>query len=980
MHNGYWAILGAVLLLVLTGALARVGERGVDYAFDALGLGGLRRYRLGLREWYRYHSVGFLGRSVDVTGVYEPVEYDPGSGRRDRVSATFGRLRRLVILGPAGAGKSMLVKHTLLEWSRAPGWWRRRDVPILVDLQRLGETSGDLGGLVVREMERSRIGRPPRRLAAARRRGRFFFLFDGLDEVPAGIRDQAVVALRDFSRDYPLCRMVVTCREAAYAGELTHMGQPFSHVAIAELDDAAMLRLLRQLGFLRGGEARLVEILRGRPALLRMARNPLLLTIIAYVHANTAATPAGPLPIPVSRADFYGVAIDLLTERDERNAVAGSPARFSPADQREALRDLALGLIDGEFGPDHVTIGRGELIRYLGQWLEKRGQDRRGEDLLATFVERSQLLEPAGLSVLRYRFRHATFRDALAAQRLGDRPEALTARYVADPDEWNETVLLWAGASGALATLLVAELAGSGDPRHQLLALEILTESAEVDPALAQRLVDHFTPRLAAPSCEQRIIDVAGQLAGQELYSGPALYAWLREAALSAAEPLRSRARDALAVTNLADAADLLVALLEADRTAMAPILRMGQVALSALAASARSGSPAAVDVIALIGTPDATLTMVELLGRSGPVAERAAWRLATRTGDEATVEMIRRVRREKLTLDDNARALADSYQWVLEPFAGGRGVTAAFAADGSTALPVVLGYVAALLKTGTEPIPEDVVTVDWRLALPLAVIGVVNSAKVSRVSRWTEFVRSLDLPLRRRRAASLDESAATVDAIDRRLDDPLTPPARRDVAEALAKIADPRHSQMLAMLPRSVIHATLRSLVKRRAPRIDESGWVAARRKTPEPTRLGQIVGGLAAGYILALVIIGGYRLVAAFFTSAGGPVWPSWLVVGAAAVAFGSVALNTVHEDWEWLESLCQAALGVIAVTVFVTALLQLADWIGGPLAVALLFGIPVVILALVAVTLWRYWRYRSDAARLLPELLELAENPRS
>ena len=230
----------------------------------------------------------------------------------------------------------------------------------------------------------------------------------------------------------------MTCRETSYDGELADLAQPFESISIADLDDPAMLRLLRQLQLMPAGEeARLVEILRARPALLRMARNPLMLTIIAYVHTNTAPSSDTPLVLPTSRGEVYRQAIDLLIRRDGRGDRPRSNSRIAVEDQRLVLQDLALALVRGRFGTDMVTVGRSDLIRFLSGWLTARGQDPRGEEVLSTLVERVQMIVPVDAPAGRYRFRHATFRDALVAIRLDSdaATEFLGARARAFRDE-----------------------------------------------------------------------------------------------------------------------------------------------------------------------------------------------------------------------------------------------------------------------------------------------------------------------------------------------------------------------------------------------------------------------------------------------------------------------------------------------------------------------------------------------------------------
>ena len=176
-------------------------------------------------------------------------------------------------------------------------------------------------------------------------------LLDGLDE--AASRDEREVMVRLIEKAaeaYSKCRFVVTTRpqgKAAIAG--------FDEVTIDPLEPDAIAGFLdhwcRVLTFesedrraKHHGE--LLEALRSRPEIRRMAKNPVMLTALAVVHWNETR-------IPEQRADLYESVLKWLARsRKER------PERPSPDRCLELLQVLALAMQDQPAGRV-VQVDRG---------------------------------------------------------------------------------------------------------------------------------------------------------------------------------------------------------------------------------------------------------------------------------------------------------------------------------------------------------------------------------------------------------------------------------------------------------------------------------------------------------------------------------------------------------------------------------------------------------------------------------------------
>jgi predicted NACHT family NTPase len=253
---------------------------------------------------------------------------------------------------------SLLLKNSMLQWAEDGD---RRRVPVMVDLHRCNAEASDMKTLVAAELARAGLGRG---VAAFVERGledgRLRLLFDGLDEVARSEHDRVVRELRDLARMYPRCQLVVTCRGAAYFGQLA---PEFTHVVrVAEFDDAAIRRFLRNWPGIET-QAKVDQVfgaLRKSPPLMLLARSPLVLTMIAYLQTTKFARTGSTLPN--SRPAFYQAAIGHLLGRDIEMGRAGGISVYEPGDKLAVLQRVALAMQETQSAVgDRLSISRTRL-------------------------------------------------------------------------------------------------------------------------------------------------------------------------------------------------------------------------------------------------------------------------------------------------------------------------------------------------------------------------------------------------------------------------------------------------------------------------------------------------------------------------------------------------------------------------------------------------------------------------------------------
>ncbi|WP_306321628.1 MULTISPECIES: NACHT domain-containing NTPase [unclassified Streptomyces] len=738
-----WAlIVGTIAITVVVGKLKDSLRKLLDHLGGLLfgwivGRGllarkALRRYIAKVYEEHREVDVSFraeTSQKMDMESVYVPLSVSDDQHGERPAGASLGDARRTLVLGVPGAGKTMLLKHAVLTWARERHnpdarsrrtWYGRRvparaplgeldRIPVLIKLHQVNlDGEIDLRRHIVDHFAANAFPKADRWLDRRLADGDMVLYFDGLDEVAGAKRRRQVAdAIREFAKDHDGCRTVVTCRAAVYKGELKEGLDQV--LRVEDFDEHLIRRFLRGWPWpetLEGDTVdRLLGALRDTPQLMPLARNPLLLTMIAYLYSTVYAATGDTLPH--TRADFYKEVIGSLLDDRQRIPRFSSPVKWG------VLQRLALAAQDVPIGVhDRLALAESRVLEVLEEALvDQRRPGEQAQAVLEEIVERTGLLLPIDGGV-RYQFAHLTLQEYLAANELAATPEGLLRRYRSDPATWRETVRLWCGVAARDCTDVVREVLD----HEPVLAFQCLADAYVVDPRLADRIIDAFQAGLGTEDTDadrRAVASAFGVVAADRREPGPRVFGILEFIARGdvsgiGAERVEAALR-ALAATNVPQAAEVLATRLGATPVALSALTSMGDLAVPALTGAMRDGLPGAARGLWLIRTPAAALALCEALFQGPPPADESA--AAAYLGHLlADGEIEQELAQHAPAVP--RRVISDS-AWVWQPFA---------TREDDPLIGVAARIAQVLTRATRQTLPEGVV-LDPRLATALAMV-----------------------------------------------------------------------------------------------------------------------------------------------------------------------------------------------------------------------------------------------------------------
>lgn len=386
---------------------------------------------------------------------------------------------RLVIVGDPGSGKSTFLSFLILRFAeaweqgeasmlkRSLQWEHGLLVPIYVPLRSFNATLGMrsqdeaaenpvslLCDYIMRQLDNLKVPDLKPYVEEALENNQCLLLLDGLDEVPSDAQRKGVrEAVENFVARYPN-QTIITCRTYAYHNASVLGGdfykvdlQPFDRDQQSQFVQAWYQSLADQLGgdSPKRRAADLMNKINASVRLPELASNPLLLTVMAYVHYKQVG-------LPERRVQLYEQCVRVMLDNWETARRGQTGGGLSERLGLPMLRDetTKLSLICPIAWQMHTTglpdLSRSDVEPLILPTFKSLITDdtkarEKSFEFLDFLVGRSGLLQEKDVG--RYNFPHRTFQEYLTALWLVSRGDWLQACFDhRDDTTWREVILL----------------------------------------------------------------------------------------------------------------------------------------------------------------------------------------------------------------------------------------------------------------------------------------------------------------------------------------------------------------------------------------------------------------------------------------------------------------------------------------------------------------------------------------------------------
>ncbi|AOY78941.1 NACHT domain-containing protein [Moorena producens JHB] len=415
--------------------------------------------------------------------------------------------RHLAIIAPPGSGKTTTLQHLTLTYAnnahrqyKAP-----KLIPILVDLRNscdriTSEQTPLLAQLVTKQVEEGSLPglgqsagleQPPANWFRDQlENGKCLVMLDGLDEVAdPDQRQQVSQWVNQQMQTYPQTAFIVTYSPQAYRStpgsqvETVLEVQPFNFNQIQQFlqgwyRQTKISSRGKQLSAQKQVED-LVERIRNNPSIASMASNPLLLTMIATLHACGSI-------LPERRGELYSKICHVLLEVSSAQNI---PIQLTTVQKQSVLQRLALGLMEQEACEFTPSDTQDLLASVAGSRLKPKEFLKHIETTTGLLVERR-------LGI--YEFAHQSFQDYLAAGQVKElKLDQILTKNVDNP-WWTETIRFWADDGDG--TNLIRAALEKATEESLALAYNCLAQGLTVKPKLEQQLEQVLAADLASPN------------------------------------------------------------------------------------------------------------------------------------------------------------------------------------------------------------------------------------------------------------------------------------------------------------------------------------------------------------------------------------------------------------------------------------------------------------------------------------------------
>lgn len=326
---------------------------------------------------------------------------------------------RVVVLAPAGSGKTTFLKYLTLAYIDENVFKKSnlkiKKFPFLISLPLLAESKLEIDDYLVNEIKELTDNYAEHFVYRKLRKKRAIVLLDSLDEVPTTNRREVIRKINKFCTDYSDVSVVVSCRVADYNEPIDHCHE----VEIIRLSDNAIEKIIKAWFKSDPNKANILyKHLKNDPDVYSLTETPLLLSLLC-IQFNYD------LNIPNRKAELYRRCIEtLLREWDTTRKFRRDTAFSSLTDDRKekVFEQIAYHYTNNNF--TYIFHDKG-LYEVVEKCISKFGiSDDQSRSVVDEMERHHGIIEK--YSAETYIFSHPSFQDYFTARSLISKKEEMS--------------------------------------------------------------------------------------------------------------------------------------------------------------------------------------------------------------------------------------------------------------------------------------------------------------------------------------------------------------------------------------------------------------------------------------------------------------------------------------------------------------------------------------------------------------------------
>jgi hypothetical protein len=303
-----------------------------------------------------------------------------------------------VIIGGGGCGKSILLKHFLLNAIED-----KKFVPVFIEMREMNAKDISLMEFVLESVNQYGLNMEENLLVKALKAGHFVLLLDGLDEIISKKRKKIAAEIEQLSKKYPENSIIVSSRPDERVSQL---GDFFVFETLP-LTKEQCVELVRKLPAEEEIKSKFIfDLEKGLyKKHTSFLSNPLLLSIMLLTYGFSA-------DIPDKLSIFYNQAYEAMFQRHDALKGAFKRVKETCLDIQDFARVCSAFCIQC-YDERRIKLSHTDAISYLENAKSITNLDYRAEDFLVDLCQSICMLMEDGLFLT---FAHRSFQEYFAAR------------------------------------------------------------------------------------------------------------------------------------------------------------------------------------------------------------------------------------------------------------------------------------------------------------------------------------------------------------------------------------------------------------------------------------------------------------------------------------------------------------------------------------------------------------------------------------